>query len=103
MVSPSVHDGTPNSLLEAMACGCLPVAGDLDSIREWITPGENGLLTDATDARGFGRARSSKALDNKNLRHKAAGLNHDIILQRAEYTRCMAEADGFYKRIISRS
>ena len=39
MVSPSVHDGTPNSLLEAMACGCLPVAGDLESIREWITHG----------------------------------------------------------------
>ena len=49
MVSPSVHDGTPNSLLEGMACGCLPVAGDLESIREWIKDGENGLLVDATD------------------------------------------------------
>lgn len=29
VVSPSIHDGTPNSLLEAMACGCFPVAGDL--------------------------------------------------------------------------
>ena len=37
-VSPSTHDGTPNTLLEAMACGCLPVAGDLESLREWITP-----------------------------------------------------------------
>ena len=29
-VSPSMHDGTPNTLLEAMACGCVPVAGDLE-------------------------------------------------------------------------
>src|SRR6185312_3951624 len=36
-VSPSEHDGTPNTLLEAMACGAIPVAGDIESIREWIT------------------------------------------------------------------
>ncbi len=30
LVSPSVHDGTPNTLLEGMACGCFPVAGDLE-------------------------------------------------------------------------
>ena len=26
-------------LLEAMACGCFPVVGDIESLREWITPG----------------------------------------------------------------
>ena len=45
----SIHDGTPNSLLEGMACGCFPVAGDLESIREWITHGQNGLLVDPND------------------------------------------------------
>ena len=49
LVSPSIHDGTPNTLLEGMACGCFPVAGDLESIREWITPNENGLLFDSTN------------------------------------------------------
>ena len=49
IVSPAIHDGTPNSLLEGMACGCFPVAGDLESIREWITHGQNGLLVDPND------------------------------------------------------
>lgn len=40
------HDGTPNSLLESMACGTVPVAGDIESIREWITNGVNGFLVD---------------------------------------------------------
>ncbi len=102
VVSPSVHDGTPNSLLEGMASGCLPVAGDLESIREWITDGENGLLTDATDVRGLAES-IVEALANKNLRHRAASRNYEIILQRAEYTRCMSEADRFYRRIISKS
>ena len=30
VASPSIHDGTPNSLLEGIACGCFPVAGDLE-------------------------------------------------------------------------
>ncbi len=38
VASPSIHDGTPNTLLEGIACGCFPIAGDLESIREWITP-----------------------------------------------------------------
>jgi glycosyltransferase involved in cell wall biosynthesis len=100
MVSPSVHDGTPNSLLEGMACGCFPIAGDLESIREWITPGKNGFLVDATDASALASA-IVEALDNTNLRHGAAGINHELIMQRAEYARCMAQVGDFYKRVLS--
>jgi glycosyltransferase involved in cell wall biosynthesis len=99
VVSPSVHDGTPNSLLEGMACGCLPVAGDLESIREWITPGQNGLLVDATDERQIANA-ILEGLVNKDLRQRAAGLNREIVLQRADYARCMPQAEGFYQRIM---
>ena len=98
VVSPSVHDGTPNSLLEGMACGCFPVAGDLESIREWITPGENGLLTDATDPQKLASSLL-EAIDNKNLRMQAAGLNGKMIVERAEYSRCMTQVLGFYKSI----
>jgi len=48
-VSITDHDGTPNSLLEAMAAGAIPVCGDLPSIREWIEPGRNGFLAAFND------------------------------------------------------
>jgi glycosyltransferase involved in cell wall biosynthesis len=102
MVSPSVHDGTPNSLLEGMACGCFPIAGDLESIREWIRHGENGLLVDATDPVALAHA-IVQALENENLRRQAAGLNQQLILGRAEYARCMSRAREFYARIIAGS
>jgi glycosyltransferase involved in cell wall biosynthesis len=102
MVSPGIHDGTPNSLLEGIACGCFPVAGDLESIREWIRPGVNGLLIDATDPEAVAAA-IMQALENENLRHEAAGLNRQLILERAEYSRCMSQAGEFYKRIVARS
>ncbi len=100
MVSPSVHDGTPNSLLEAMACGCFPVAGDLDSIREWITNGRNGLLADPNDPHSLAQA-ILQALENEDLRLEAAGLNRQLVSERADYTRCMEEAGSLYLRLIA--
>lgn len=99
VVSPSTHDGTPNSLLEGMACGCFPVAGDLDSIREWITPGKNGLLVDAGDPAALATA-ILRGLNEPALRQQAANENTAIIAERAEYTRNMARVAEFYNRLV---
>jgi glycosyltransferase involved in cell wall biosynthesis len=99
LCSPSIHDGTPNTLLEGMACGCFPTAGDLESIREWITPNENGLLFDSTNPQSIADAFIF-AIENKNLQEKAAGLNQEIISARAEYQSNMLKAEEFYKRIV---
>jgi len=96
MVSPSIHDGTPNTLLEGMASGCFPIAGDLESIREWITPNENGLLFDSNDPQSIADTIVT-GIENKNLRSKAALLNQEIIASRAEYKHNMQKVEGFYK------
>jgi hypothetical protein len=98
VVSPTTHDGTPNTLLEALACGCFPVAGDLESIREWITPGKNGLLVDAGDPTALAAA-ILRGLNETALRRQAAEQNAVIIAERAEYTRNMALAAKFYEKI----
>jgi hypothetical protein len=98
-VSPGIHDGTPNSLLEAMACGCFPVAGNIESMREWITPGVNGLLADATNPQGLADAIID-ALENKDLRRRAAGHNAALIAERADSARCMAKAEEFYRKFV---
>lgn len=97
-VSPSTHDGTPNTLLEAMACGCLPVAGDLESIREWITPGVNGLLVDPTDSQGMAQAIIS-AFENKAFRQRAMLYNHRLVAERADFSKCISFAEKFYREI----
>ncbi|MCJ7434952.1 MAG: glycosyltransferase family 4 protein [Anaerolineales bacterium] len=99
IVSPSIHDGTPNSLLEGIACGCFPLAGDLESIREWITPNENGLLFDSTDHQSIANF-IVQAIENKSLRQKATGLNIKLIATRAEYWQCMDQVDKFYSYVI---
>jgi glycosyltransferase involved in cell wall biosynthesis len=101
-VSPSQHDGTPNSLLEAMACGCFPVAGNIESVREWITDGENGLLCDPTDKESIARA-ILRALEDRQLRDKARAYNLSLVTERAEYENVMTKAEEFYHQVAQAS
>ena len=43
-ILPSLKEGTPNSLLEAMACGVPPIATSVGEIPSIINNGEDGLL-----------------------------------------------------------
>jgi glycosyltransferase involved in cell wall biosynthesis len=97
--SPSVHDGTPNSLLEAMACGCFPVVGRVESLGEWIQDGVNGLLVDATSPRQLADGLIA-ALHDRRLREAAKKKNARIIAERAEYGRCMAMVGAFYAGLV---
>jgi glycosyltransferase involved in cell wall biosynthesis len=97
-VSPSVHDGTPNSLLETMACGCFPVVGNIESMREWVQSGINGLLVDATDARSIADA-IVQAISQPSLRTDAAKYNATLIAERATYIPNMARVEKFYKSV----
>jgi glycosyltransferase involved in cell wall biosynthesis len=97
-VSPSIHDGTPNSLLEAMACGCFPVVGNIESMQEWVSPGVNGLLVDAASPRAVADGIIA-ALDNPALCAAAKKQNALIIAERAAYRRCMAMTETFYRKV----
>jgi glycosyltransferase involved in cell wall biosynthesis len=48
-VLPSRSEALSNSLLEAMACGCCPVASRVGGNLELIRHGENGMLFEAGD------------------------------------------------------
>ena len=97
-VSLSTHDGTPNTLLEAMTLGCLPICGDLDSIREWITPGENGLLVPADDPAVLAKT-ILQGLDDTSLRDSAAKMNRKIIMERASLPATSAQVIDFYRKV----
>jgi glycosyltransferase involved in cell wall biosynthesis len=99
VVSLTTHDGTPNSLLEAMACGCFPVVGDLESLREWIRHGENGLIVDPGEPGEAAEAILS-ALITPSLRARAALINQELIRERAEYGEVMRKARYFYQSLI---
>jgi glycosyltransferase involved in cell wall biosynthesis len=101
-VSPSEHDGTPNTLLESMACGAFPVAGDLDSIREWIVDNNNGLLIDPSDPEQLAEA-VLRALQDSEFRTRAVAKNHAEVTASAGQPDVLRRATTFYEQVISQS
>ncbi len=97
-VSVTHHDGTPNTLLEAMACGSFPVAGDLDSLREWITPGSNGLLVESSKPQSLAEA-ILQGLDSEDLRRKAAEANRQLIAEKAAVEQVRPQMEAFYQAV----
>ncbi len=83
IISPGMHDGIPNSLLESLALGCYPIVGDIESLREWITPGINGLLYPPGDALALAES-ISLILENPNRRLDAGRHNFNLIRERAD-------------------
>jgi hypothetical protein len=95
----SSHDGTPNSFLEAIACGCFPVVGDIESLREWITPGVNGLVIEPAQPQQVAEA-ILQAIQDSGLRENAALYNHELIKNRASVEMTRQQIDTFYLSLV---
>ena len=95
----STHDGTPNTLLEAMACACFPVVGDLEALREWITPGVNGLVVEPGKPQALAEALLL-ALEHPELRARAAEINQQLVAERAEVGAMRVRLAEFYRSIV---
>ena len=98
-VSISQHDGTPNSLLEAMAIGCLPVAGDIESIRQWITPGLNGILVEPHRADALADAIAF-AVENPDFRESAKQYNLELSRTKTNRDIVLPQILEFYEKVI---
>jgi glycosyltransferase involved in cell wall biosynthesis len=66
---PSISEGMPRAVLEAMAMGCAVVASDIDGVRDVIVSGENGVLVPAGDADALAVALDELA-DDQDLRKR---------------------------------
>ncbi len=99
-ISLSSHDGTPNTFLEALACGCFPVVGDIVSLREWIEDGKTGKLIDPLDVEQASKAVVS-ALRDKTLRENAKALNWVMLEEKADRKKVRAKVMAFYKKVAA--
>ena len=100
MVALSLSDGTPNVMLEAMAAGAIPLMHPLDSIREWITDKQNGLLAHALYPNKIAKALIH-SLTNDNLFYKAHEQNWVIINSKANRQRIKEQVISHYESLIN--
>ena len=93
---PSLREGLPSSLIEAMACEKPVLASDVRGNRDLIENGIGGFLYEPLDAKGFseGIARLS---ENKSLCEQMGKLNREKALQ-YDLSAVMPEYEKLYFR-----
>lgn len=102
VVSVPTSDGTPLSVLEAMACGAAPVLSDLPSLREWVQDGQEGLFVPVGDVAALGQA-IVRLLQDEALRHQIQVNSQHLIRERADRGVWMARAEALYRQLIRES
>jgi len=102
VVKPSRSDGTPNAMLEAMAAGALPVVSPIESIREWVEAGVNGLLVSNGDASALAAA-IARACTDDDLVRTAAAKNLALVRERADRRAVRGRVLAMYERLATES
>jgi glycosyltransferase involved in cell wall biosynthesis len=74
----SNNEGTPVSLIEALAVGCPVVATDVGGVRDVLMGGQLGMLVRAGDVRAFTAALENAIENLPRLRNEAARRSAEV-------------------------
>lgn len=97
-ISAAGSDGTPVSLLEAMATGLPCIATSVGGIPEWITDDFNGLLVLPWDPETL--AKKIVLLSHNKEKRKMLGRNaRATVLERGNWRKLMDSTQGDYLRV----
>jgi glycosyltransferase involved in cell wall biosynthesis len=101
LVLPSISEGMPNVLYEAMACGLAVIASDVGGITDVITDGKNGLLFSSRDFKTLS-SDIIKLANDESLR-KELGRNARLYLENARLTwkTNATLVESFYKTALT--
>ena len=96
---PSLWEGLPNSLLEAMALGLPVVASNVDGVPEAVTSGKDGVLLAPNDPLALARALRSLTGD-ENKRSALGAAAKAAISERFTLSRMIAEYEAAYEKTL---
>jgi len=100
LLFPSRTEGSPNVVLEAMACGCPVVAGDVPACRELITPGETGELCRLGNVWSFVRS-VLRLVSDADLRRGYADVARGRVRARHDIQDVVARWRSAYDGLVS--
>ncbi|MBS1604861.1 MAG: glycosyltransferase family 4 protein [Bacteroidetes bacterium] len=98
-VLPSLWEGLPIGLLEAMAMGKAVVATNVDGTREVIRDGENGLMVEAGDTTQLAQALVKMA-KNADLRSRLGRCARDTIRSKFDAAAMTREIEAAYTEVL---
>jgi glycosyltransferase involved in cell wall biosynthesis len=102
MLAPSLVDGTPNSMFEAMATGAFPVLSPLDTIRPLVRDESNALFARNLYPDEIGQALV-RAMTDDGLVDAAAERNLALVRDLADRATIRPRVVNLYETLAARS
>ncbi len=100
-VFPSLREGTPNALLEAMACGLPVVTTSVGAIPEIVSDGINGMLIPAGSPGKFVEAVNSLLQDPTLRQRLGEKAKETVLLNFGSWEEQCVQLKTLYSRILS--
>jgi glycosyltransferase involved in cell wall biosynthesis len=99
-VIPSLKEGMPFALLEAMACGKPVIGSDIPGINDVITHEENGILIPPRNPKVLANA-IALLLEDKNLRRKLGQNARKLIVEKYNWNVIGKRIEEVYNEVTS--
>jgi len=99
---PSLKEGSPRSLLEAMACGKPVVVFNIDGIKETVQDGINGRVVKCKDSHSFAGAIID-LMQNPQKRRKLGERARETIHLRYSWPIVASKLEATYKEALTNS
>jgi glycosyltransferase involved in cell wall biosynthesis len=100
-VLPSLSEALSNSLMEAMGCGCCPVASRVGGNPELVTDGETGLLFPPGDADALAE-RLALLLDQPDYRRRLANRAERRMQEHFTIQQAAQTMGAIYREFLAR-
>lgn len=99
-VLPSLYEGLPYTVLEAMSAYVPVVATDVVGIRDVVRDGETGLLVPPRDVAAL-KAAVDRILDNQKLKTKLAQAGCEMVTRDFHLEDCVRRTERLYLDVLS--
>jgi glycosyltransferase involved in cell wall biosynthesis len=97
---PSIHEGLPMALLEAMAAGKAVVATRVGAIPDVVRDGRSGLLVPPGNVTSFAQALSF-LIGDQNKRQEMGVEAHKVVKESYSFNRMIESYEALYQSVLS--
>jgi glycosyltransferase involved in cell wall biosynthesis len=96
----SANEGTPVSVIEALAAGRPVVSTDVGGVRDVVRDGQDGFLVEPGDVAGFAAALARLALDRGRAEELGAAAR-ERVQRRYSVPRLLDDVDRLYRSLLA--
>ena len=99
LVSPALSDGTPVSILEGLASGCVILSSRIPANKFWTIEGKTGLSFDTENSAQLAEC-ILEVISNKNIKENALICGPDLVQKHADWDTEMLRIEKEYHNLI---